>query len=156
MLSYRKSLCRRWRKVVSWSPPRRHSKGVVTCSCPNAGTRVEPLRTSAWDAKLVADAVGPGSLLTQRFQISQPRLSGIQYKTLYHIHLTISNQIRTHLSLMRSKCPRVLVINSKRIIWFYHSMQGNWDSGIREIGACVIRNPELWIPEYSSRNPESH
>ena len=56
---------------------------------------------------------------------------------------------------MRSKCPRVPVINSRRIIWFYRPMQGNGDSGIREIGARVIRNPELWIPEYSSRNPES-
>ena len=43
----------------------------------------------------------------------------------------------------------------------------NPDSGIREVFACgmrnpqkkfacVIRNPWLWNPEYSSRNPESH
>ena len=28
--------------------------------------------------------------------------------------------------------------------------------GIRENFACAIRNPGLWNPEYSSRNPESY
>ena len=34
-----------------------------------------------------------------------------------------------------------------------HPMQGNADSGIREIFACGILNPGLWNPEYSFRNP---
>ena len=36
------------------------------------------------------------------------------------------------------------------------AMWGNPDYGIREIFACGIRNPGLWNPEYSSRNPESY
>ena len=35
-------------------------------------------------------------------------------------------------------------------------MWGNPDSGIRESFAYGILNPGFWIPEYSSRNPESH
>ena len=37
-----------------------------------------------------------------------------------------------------------------------HPMQGNVDSGIREIFACGILNPGLWNPEQSLRSPESH
>ena len=34
-------------------------------------------------------------------------------------------------------------------------LRENLDFGVREIFACKIRNPGLWNPEYSSRNPES-
>ena len=59
---------------------------------------------------------------------------------------------------------------SKIIEWIdtYHLREEIWmpkswilffgvlESGIRENFACGIRNPELWNPKYSSRNPESH
>ena len=35
-------------------------------------------------------------------------------------------------------------------------MQRNAHSGIREIFSCKIRNPRIWNPEYSTRNPESY
>ena len=48
----------------------------------------------------------------------------------------------------------------------FYPVKGNWDSGIREIFACGIqnwrkfsygiRNPGLWNPEDSSRNPQFH
>ena len=34
------------------------------------------------------------------------------------------------------------------------NVRHNSDSGIREFFGCGIRNPGLWNPEYSSRNPE--
>ena len=52
--------------------------------------------------------------------------------------------------------------NSENWPWALSSLIGNFltsatrESGIWEIFACGIRNPGLWIPEYSSRNPKSH
>lgn len=34
-------------------------------------------------------------------------------------------------------------------------MYGNMESRIREKFACANRNPELWNPEYSSKDPDS-
>ena len=52
--------------------------------------------------------------------------------------------------------------NSENWPWALSNLIGNFltsairESGIWEIFACGIRNPGLWIPEYSSRNPKSH